>query len=110
MDEGRLENIKESLAGLETLPLYDTHDFSIALSETGQIALELVEEVERLSAFETRMRTRLAEQRTMRVLVLLDLDAAWRAGREMMASNLSRHRDHLDVEIKVMRMLLEVED
>lgn len=47
LDPERLEQIKESLTDLETLALYDVSDYAHALRETGRIALELVEEVER---------------------------------------------------------------
>ena len=107
MDEGRLEQVKEDLRSLKDGDYYDTHDFAIALGESVNLADELVEEVERLSAFENRVKTRLAEQRTMLEQVQHDLDAAWKTGREMMARNLSAHRDYLEIEIKVMRKLLE---
>lgn len=48
MDEGRLEQVKEDLRKLENGDYYDTNDYAGALSETGSLAQELVEEVETL--------------------------------------------------------------
>lgn len=107
MDKERLEQVKKDLRKLEHGDYYDTSDYAQALCETGTLVGELVEEVERLSAFEARVKTRLAEQRVQLELVKQDLDAAWKSGREMMARNLSAHRDYLEVEIKVMRKLVE---
>lgn len=56
MSKARLEQIKEDLTELEGRSLYDTNDFSGALWETRQIALELLEVVERSTQLLERKR------------------------------------------------------
>lgn len=57
MDEGRLESIKEDLPKLVEGDYYDTNDFAGALCEVGNLATELLEEVERLQTMERRLKS-----------------------------------------------------
>lgn len=60
LTEGRMDNIKEDLPKLVEGDYYDTNDYAGALCEVGNLADELVEEVERLQAMEARLKSLMA--------------------------------------------------
>jgi hypothetical protein len=74
MTEHRLQGIKSYLDWLETTTLHDTYDFSVALSDTKQNALELVEEVERLRKIEAGVRKMIEDRKNVVELVRGEAD------------------------------------
>jgi hypothetical protein len=54
MHNDRLQEIKSRIEGYDTAPPYFADDYAVALRETGQDALDLIEEVERLRGIEER--------------------------------------------------------
>ena len=105
--EDRLEAIREELEGLDFRTLYDTHDFSVALAETGRVALELLDEVQRLKGFEDRVVRTLEEKRLQRIQVEGDNNYAYDHDLSMQYAVSGEQLVRLEREIVVLSSLFE---
>lgn len=106
MREERLKWIKERIEGHDAGKYHDASDMAVGFRETVNDALDLVEEVERLGAFEERVKSVLAEHLEKRRVVLAEQDAPQSVDR-MDKGTLADYLLFLDVEIAMMRKLLE---